>query len=104
MACGTPVIAFASGSIPEVVEDGVTGFIVDGEAEAVQAVTKLQQIDRQGVRARFEQRFTAKRMAQDYVRHYASLSLSPRPRLNMAGQPIPMPRRARKRLSDPALG
>jgi hypothetical protein len=48
------------------------------------------------VRARFEQRFTAKRMAEEYVRHYASLSRSPRPRLNMAGKPIPMPRRALK--------
>jgi glycosyltransferase involved in cell wall biosynthesis len=80
MACGTPVIAFASGSVPEVVENGATGFIVEGEAEAVEAVAKLDQIDRRGVRARFEQRFTAKRMAEDYVRHYASLSRSPRPR------------------------
>jgi glycosyltransferase involved in cell wall biosynthesis len=104
MACGTPVIAFASGSVPEVVESGTTGFIVKDEADAVEAVAKLDQIDRRGVRARFEQRFTAKRMAQDYVRHYASLSRAPPPRLNMAGQPIPMPRRARKQLSDPALG
>jgi glycosyltransferase involved in cell wall biosynthesis len=53
MACGTPVIAFASGSVPEVVENGATGFIVEGEAEAVEAVAKLDQIDRRGVRARF---------------------------------------------------
>jgi glycosyltransferase involved in cell wall biosynthesis len=103
MACGTPVIAFASGSVPEVIENGATGFIVEGEAQAVEAVAKLQQIDRQGVRARFEQRFTANRMAEDYIRHYASLSTLPRPRLNMAGQPIPMPRPARKRASAPAL-
>jgi glycosyltransferase involved in cell wall biosynthesis len=96
MACGTPVIAFASGSVPEVVENGATGFIVEGEAQAIEAVAKLDQIDRRGVRARFEQRFTAKRMTEEYVRHYASLSRFPRPRLNMAGQPIPMPRRARK--------
>ena len=104
MACGTPVIAFASGSVPEVVENGVTGFMVEGEAAAIEAVSKLDRIDRRGVRARFEQRFTAKRMAEEYVRHYASLSRSPRPRLNMAGQPIPMPRRARTRVSGPALG
>ena len=103
MACGTPVIAFASGSVPEVVENGVTGFIVEDEAQAVEAVTKIQELDRHGVRARFEQRFTAKRMAEDYTRHYASLSTLPRPRLNMAGQPIPMPRRARKRATAPAL-
>jgi glycosyltransferase involved in cell wall biosynthesis len=104
MACGTPVIAFASGSVPEVVENAVTGFIVEDEVQAIEAIAKLDQIDRQGVRARFEQRFTAKRMAQDYVRHYASLSLSPRPRLNMAGQPIPMPRRVPKRVSGAAPG
>jgi glycosyltransferase involved in cell wall biosynthesis len=52
MACGTPVIAFASGSVPEVVENGATGFIVEGEAQAVEAVAKLDQIDRRGVRAR----------------------------------------------------
>jgi glycosyltransferase involved in cell wall biosynthesis len=92
MACGTPVIAFPSGSVPEVIENDVTGFIVEGEAQAVEAVAKIGEIDRRGVRARFEQRFTAKRMAEDYVRHYESLSRSPRPRLNMAGQPIPLPR------------
>jgi hypothetical protein len=82
----------------------MTGFIVEGEAQAVEAVAKIDEIDRRGVRARFEQRFTAKRMAQDYVRHYESLSTSPRPRLNMAGQPIPLPRRVRKQPVRPALG
>jgi glycosyltransferase involved in cell wall biosynthesis len=104
MACGTPVIAFPSGSVPEVIENDVTGFIVEGEAQAVEAVAKVDVIDRRGVRARFEQRFTAKRMAEDYVRHYLSLSRSPRPRLNMAGQPIPMPRRVRKQPNNRALG
>ena len=100
MACGTPVIAFPSGSVPEVIENGVTGFIVESEAQAVEAIAKIGQIDRRTVRARFEQRFTAKRMAQDYIRHYRSLSTSPRPRLNMAGQPIPMPRRARPQAAN----
>jgi glycosyltransferase involved in cell wall biosynthesis len=59
--------------VPEVVDDGVTGFIVDDEAEAVKAVKRLQELDRHKVRIRFEQRFTAKRMAQEYLGHYKSL-------------------------------
>ena len=83
MACGTPVIAFRSGSVPEVVDDGITGFVVDGEAEAVQAIMRLGELDRRQIRAHFEQRFTAKRMAEEYLRHYEMLveaepkSLSP---------------------------
>jgi glycosyltransferase involved in cell wall biosynthesis len=103
MACGTPVIAYSPGSVPEVVETGVTGFIVEGEAQAVEAVAKIDELDRRAVRARFEQRFTARRMARDYVRHYESLSRPVRPRLNMAGQPLPMPRRI-TRSANPALG
>jgi glycosyltransferase involved in cell wall biosynthesis len=76
MACGTPVIAFPSGSVPEVVENEATGFIVEDEAQAAEAVAKIGQIDRHGVRARFEERFTSKRMAEDYVRHYQVLSRS----------------------------
>jgi glycosyltransferase involved in cell wall biosynthesis len=74
MACGTPVIAFRSGSVPEVIDECVTGFIVDGEEEAVHAIKRLGQLDRRQVRARFEQRFTADRMAQEYVRHYQSIT------------------------------
>jgi glycosyltransferase involved in cell wall biosynthesis len=70
MACGTPVIAFRSGSVPEVVDHGVTGFIVDDEDEAVDALKRLGELDRRKIRARFEQRFSAARMAQDYVDHY----------------------------------
>ena len=73
MACGTPVIAFRSGSVPEVVDDGVTGFVVETEEEAVQAVRRLGSLDRRRVRAHFEQRFTAERMAQEYVAHYHAL-------------------------------
>jgi glycosyltransferase involved in cell wall biosynthesis len=73
MACGTPVIAFRSGSVPEVIEDGVTGFIVNDEDEAIQAVKRLGELDRQAIRAAFERRFSAKRMAQEYVRCYARL-------------------------------
>jgi glycogen synthase len=73
MACGTPVIAFRSGSVPEVIDDGVTGFVVDSEAEAVQAIARIDELDRREVRARFEQRFTAERMAKDYCCHYETL-------------------------------
>jgi glycosyltransferase involved in cell wall biosynthesis len=70
MACGTPVIAFRRGSVPEVVDHGVTGFIVDDEQEGLQAINRLPELDRSRVRAGFERRFTAQRMAEDYVRHY----------------------------------
>ena len=70
MACGTPVIAFRRGSVPEVIDEGVTGFIVDNEDEAVAAIKRIGELDRQRVRARFEERFTARRMAEDYLRHY----------------------------------
>src|SRR5438874_1410526 len=70
MACGTPVIAFRSGSVPEVIDDGLTGFVVPGEAEAIQAVGRLGKLDRQRVWRHFEKRFTARRMAEEYLRHY----------------------------------
>src|SRR3981081_858501 len=73
MACGTPIIAFKSGSVPEVIDDGVTGFVVAGEAEAIQAVGRLGELDRRQVRRQFEKRFTARRMAQEYLRHYKAL-------------------------------
>jgi glycosyltransferase involved in cell wall biosynthesis len=73
MACGTPVLAFNRGSVPEVIEDGVTGFIVDDEDEAVRKLGALLALDRAGVRRRFEARFTAERMAKDYVKLYRKL-------------------------------
>jgi glycosyltransferase involved in cell wall biosynthesis len=73
MACGTPVIAFRSGSVPEVIEDGTTGFLVDTEEQAIEAVKNIKQLDRARVRQTFESRFTAQRMAQDYVGCYRSL-------------------------------
>ncbi|MET4218194.1 glycosyltransferase involved in cell wall biosynthesis [Bradyrhizobium sp. LB14.3] len=73
MACGTPVIAYRSGSVPEVVEDGVTGFIVDGEEQAIRVVKELRRLDRRVVRARFEERFVASRMANDYETRYREL-------------------------------
>jgi glycosyltransferase involved in cell wall biosynthesis len=73
MACATPVIAYRSGSVPEVVEDGVTGFIVENEEEAVAAVRKLGQLDRRTIRARFEERFSALRMVREYEGQYRKL-------------------------------
>jgi len=73
MACGTPVLAFRHGSVPEVVDDGITGHIVDGLDEAICKIGRVLALDRARVRRRFEQRFTAKRMAQDYVRIYENL-------------------------------
>nr|WP_119301151.1 glycosyltransferase family 4 protein [Dongia deserti] len=73
MACGTPVIAFKCGSVPEVIDDGVTGFIVKSPDEAVAAVKRLGEIDRAAVRATFEQRFTVERMARDYLNIYRRL-------------------------------
>ncbi|MGY2908975.1 glycosyltransferase family 4 protein [Bradyrhizobium sp. URHC0002] len=73
MACGTPVIAYRSGSVPEVIEDGVTGFIVDGEEDAVGAIRKLPRLDKRTIRARFEERFTACRMASEYEARYRDL-------------------------------
>ena len=73
IACGTPVIAFERGSVPEVLENGVTGFVVNSEEEAVEAVSRISQLDRRRVRARFDERFTAARMAQDYVTAFERL-------------------------------
>jgi glycosyltransferase involved in cell wall biosynthesis len=73
MACGTPVLAFRCGSISEVIEDGVTGKVVDSEQEAVAALPELLSYDRRAVRQRFDERFTATRMTKDYVSTYRQL-------------------------------
>ena len=70
MACGTPVLAFRCGSTPEIIDEGVTGRMVDNEQQAVAALTEILSYDRRAVRRRFEQRFTAARMAEDHVRLY----------------------------------
>jgi glycosyltransferase involved in cell wall biosynthesis len=75
-ACGTPVIAFDRGSVAEVVEHGVTGFIVRNQEEAIAAARRLHEIDRGQCRARFEQRFTSATMAQRYLEVYARLARS----------------------------
>jgi glycosyltransferase involved in cell wall biosynthesis len=74
MACGTPIIALRNGSVPEVVDDGITGFIVDDEATAASAARQIHLLDRTLIRTIFEQRFTARRMAEDYMRIYQDLT------------------------------
>ena len=83
MACGTPVIAFNRGSVPEIVEHGVTGLIVEDEAEAVAAIRRIPSLSRAVVRRNFEQRFTAERMAEDYLALYRRLAARARPALRI---------------------
>jgi glycosyltransferase involved in cell wall biosynthesis len=73
MACGTPVLAYRAGAVPEVIDEGVTGMIVDNIDQARIASVRVAALDRRKVRRRFEERFTARRMANDYVRVYRSL-------------------------------
>jgi len=72
MACGTPVLAWRNGAAPEIVDEGETGFIVDDLAAAVELVPRLARLDRARVRRRFESRFSAARMARDYLAVYRS--------------------------------
>jgi len=73
MACGTPVIAFRRGSVPEIVAEGISGFVVETTEEAVTAVGRAIHLNRAKVRAEFDRRFTAERMARDYVNVYRKL-------------------------------
>jgi glycosyltransferase involved in cell wall biosynthesis len=74
MACGTPVIAYRNGSVPEVLEDGRTGFVVNGMQAAIDAVSRVREISREECRKVFEERFSVRRMARDYVRVYERLA------------------------------
>jgi glycosyltransferase involved in cell wall biosynthesis len=69
-ACGTPVIAYRMGSVPEIIDDGITGYIVDGMDAAVNAVRRIDALDRRTIRRVFEQRFSARRMCHDYLHIY----------------------------------
>jgi hypothetical protein len=73
MACGTPTIAFRCGSVPEVIDDGVSGFIVDDLAAATAAVKRVDELERAKIRAAFEKRFTVERMADEYLTIYRNL-------------------------------
>jgi glycosyltransferase involved in cell wall biosynthesis len=85
MACGTPVIAYNRGAAPEIVEDGITGFIVEDEASAVSAIRNVFSLSRKTVRERFEERFTSNRMALDYLDAYRKVN----PRAGQSGKMVP---------------
>jgi len=73
MVCGTPVVAYRRGSMPEVIDEAVTGYLVDGVDSAVDAVADALRLDRSRVAARARERFSAERMVSDYVRVYEQL-------------------------------
>ena len=73
MACGTPVLAFRNGSVPEVIDEGVTGYSVDSVDAALRAMGRVLALDRRTARRRFEER-SAERMARDYVRLYQTIT------------------------------
>ncbi|HWK86301.1 MAG TPA: glycosyltransferase family 4 protein [Xanthobacteraceae bacterium] len=79
MACGTPVLAFRNGSVPEVIDEGVTGHVVDTVQQAIEVLPQTLALDRKRIRAVFDERFTAARMARDYVKLYRRLLKKPAP-------------------------
>ena len=81
MACGTPVVAFNHGSVPEVLEDGITGYIVDDMPAAIEAARKASRLDRRRIRETFERKFSARRMAEDYLALYRELMEAPERRI-----------------------
>jgi len=86
LACGTPVLAYRCGSIPEIIEDGVTGFICDNLEEMVAAIDRLPLIRRQRCRDSFTTRFTVERMVRDYLAIYQRMATVVRPRVHMNGR------------------
>ncbi|HXI04927.1 MAG: glycosyltransferase family 4 protein [Bradyrhizobium sp.] len=83
MACGTPVIAYNRGSVPEIIDDGKTGFVVEDEISAVAVMDRTMSLDRSEIRKVFEQRFTARRMALDYLAAYRDLQEAAEPHLRL---------------------
>ena len=83
MACGTPVIAYNRGSVPEIIDEGLTGFVVEDETSAVAAVDRLSKLSRHAIRKQFEARFTARRMALDYLAAYRGLMEAAEPRIKL---------------------
>jgi glycosyltransferase involved in cell wall biosynthesis len=77
LACGTPVVAYGVGSVPELLEDGVTGFMVDNQRAAIDAARNIGQIDRRRCREAFEERFTSRKMAERYLAVYREVVTSP---------------------------
>jgi glycosyltransferase involved in cell wall biosynthesis len=92
MACGTPVLAFRQGSVSEIIDQGVTGAVVDTMEEAVRMLPQVLALDRHAVRRRFEQRFSSAHMATDYVALYRSLLK--RPSISERETIVPLPRPA----------
>jgi len=78
MACGTPVVAYRAGSVPEVIDPGLTGFIVESVDQSVEALKKIQSLDRRLCREVFERRFSSGRMAVDYLKIYEKMLTVPR--------------------------
>jgi glycosyltransferase involved in cell wall biosynthesis len=99
MACGTPVLAFKRGAVEEVLENGITGYLVDTLEEAIAAVPRVVGLDRRTVRRQFESRFTSTRMAKDYAKVYkllldqmsltAKIELIPVSRVPTQVEPVP---------------
>jgi glycosyltransferase involved in cell wall biosynthesis len=83
LACGTPVIAYNRGSVAEIIDDGLTGFVVEDEAAAVAAIGRLPSLSRPAIRKQFEARFTSRRMALDYLAAYRSLVEAAEPRIKL---------------------
>jgi glycosyltransferase involved in cell wall biosynthesis len=83
MACGTPVVAYNRGSVPEIIDEGLTGFIVEDEMSAVAAVGRLPNLNRDAIRKQFEVRFTARRMALDYLAAYRGQMEAAEPRIKL---------------------
>ena len=101
MACGTPVVAMRRGSVPEVLTDAVSGFVVDSEEEALAAIQRVHKLDRRSVRAEFERRFTSRRMAEDYVRLYAQLRQEGRASIALSHSTRPKRSRPNAPAKDP---
>jgi glycosyltransferase involved in cell wall biosynthesis len=74
LACGTPVVAIRGGSVPEVLDDGVTGFVCENLEQAIEATKRVHMLDRRTCRKRFDERFTAARMAEEYIQLYRRLA------------------------------
>jgi glycosyltransferase involved in cell wall biosynthesis len=91
LACGTPVLAYRRGSIPEIIEDGTTGFVCEGVDELTTAIHRIPEIDRRQCRQTFEERFSVERMAQDYLRVYRHTLGSTYEREAEAGSFSPLP-------------
>lgn len=91
MAAGTPVIAYRRGSVPEIIEDGVTGFIVDDIEAAVAAIPRAKELDRRVIRQEFERRFTDERMARDYLAIYGALLQHGSSGIELGAVAVPVP-------------